>query len=257
MKSIVIKCGGSVMNELAPSFFDSMKNLEVAGYHLIFVHGGGPDINKMLELHQVQSEFVNGLRKTTNEVMEIVEMVLSGQANRKLATKLHHHGFKAIGINGSDHGFLQADYINEQELGLVGEIKQVKSEWLKVMLDHQYLPVITPIAMTEKGVKLNVNADVAAASVAKAINAESCIFVTDVEGVLIDGKRANELDTVEIKQHIDSGEISGGMIPKVLSAVSALEHGLQSVMIVSGKNEFYDGSKWIGTKIKKRTEVLQ
>ncbi|MDQ0268763.1 acetylglutamate kinase [Cytobacillus purgationiresistens] len=257
MKSIVIKCGGSVMNELSPSFFESMKNLEEAGYRLIFVHGGGPDINKMLEIHQVKSEFVNGLRKTTAEVMEIVEMVLSGQANRKLTTMLHLNGFKAVGINGSDYGFLQADYMNEQELGFVGEINQVKTEFLDIILNHHYLPVITPIAMTENGVKLNVNADFAAASVAKAIDAESCIFVTDVEGVLIDGVLALELDTAGVNEHIKSGQISGGMIPKVSSAVSALEHGLQSVMIVSGKNEFFDGTMWNGTKITKKSGVLQ
>ncbi|MCA1027450.1 acetylglutamate kinase [Cytobacillus kochii] len=258
MKRIVIKCGGSVMDQLSPAFFESLHHLQKNGYQLIFVHGGGPEINKMLQIHKVESQFINGLRKTTPETMKIVEMVLSGVANRKLATLLDSNGFEAVGLNGSDHGFLQADFINEAELGLVGEITKVKAELLEVILNKGYIPVVTPIATTEDGKKLNINADFAAASVAKAIEAEMCIFVTDVEGVLINKQLVEHLDTEEIKQHIDSGEISGGMIPKVNSAVAVLEQGLASVMIASGKHNFFNGEAWTGTKMtKKQVEVVQ
>ena len=109
MKKILIKCGGSVLDELTPAFFDSLKALQAGGYQLIFVHGGGPDINKMLSMYQVEPEFHNGLRKTTKETLEIVELVLSGQTNRKLVGKLTENGLQAIGLNGSDGGCLQGE----------------------------------------------------------------------------------------------------------------------------------------------------
>lgn len=258
MKRIVIKCGGSVMDQLSPAFFESLHHLKKSGYQLIFVHGGGPEINKMLQIHKVESQFINGLRKTTPETMEIVEMVLSGVANRKLATLLDRNSFQAVGLNGSDHGFLQADFIDEAKLGLVGEITKVKAELLEVILNKGYIPVVTPIATTKDGKKLNINADFAAASVAKAIAAEMCIFVTDVPGVLINKQLVEHLDTEEIKQYIDSGEISGGMIPKVNSAVAVLDQGLASVMIASGKKTFFNGEEWTGTQMtKKQVEVVQ
>lgn len=257
MKSIVIKCGGSVMEELDDSFFKSLADLKNRGYQLVFVHGGGPAINKMLELYQVPHEFENGLRKTTPEVMEVAEMVLAGQSNRKLTAILEKHGFKAFGVNGSDAGLFKGEFLNQEKLGLVGEITSVNRPVLEMLLSEDLVPVITPIAAAEDGTKLNVNADYAAAAVASAIHAEHCIFVTDVQGIFLDGKLSPHLDTEEIEQHIKDEKITGGMIPKVTSAMKAISKGLNSVMIVSGKDKFYENGSWAGTNVSAKMEVFK
>lgn len=257
MKTIVIKCGGSVMDELTPDFFESLIDLEKQGYQLIFVHGGGPDINKMLDLFQVPHEFVQGLRKTTSQALEIVEMVLSGQTNRKLVAKLQSYGLKAFGLNGSDGGVLQGEFIDQEQLGFVGDVTKVNKEVITMLLQDKYIPVITPIAVAEDGSKLNINADFAAAAVANALEVEHCIFVTDVDGIMIDGNIVLQTNTEEIDRYISEGQITGGMIPKVKSAVASIEKGIKSVMIVSGKKKFFDGVQWIGTEINAKERVLK
>lgn len=257
MKTVLIKCGGSVLDELTSSFFSSLKDLEKQGYRLLFVHGGGPDINKMLDLYNIEHEFVNGLRKTTAEAMEIVEMVLSGKTNRKLAAMLNANGFKAFGLNGSDAKVLQAEFIDEEKLGFVGDIKKVNIEAISMLLNDNYTPVITPIASGENGMRLNVNADYAAVAIAKALNADHFLFVTDVDGIVIDGQVVQQIDTDEIDKYIIDKQITGGMIPKVKSAIGAIESGLQSVRIVSGKNPFFEGDQWNGTVIKAGEKVYK
>ncbi|WNS76847.1 acetylglutamate kinase [Bacillus sp. DTU_2020_1000418_1_SI_GHA_SEK_038] len=257
MKTIVIKCGGSVLDELTPDFFESLIDLDKQGYKLIFVHGGGPDINKMLDLFQVPHEFVQGLRKTTSQALEIVEMVLSGQTNRKLVAKLQSYGLKGFGLNGSDGEFLQGEFIDKEQLGFVGDVTRVNKEVITMLLQDRFIPVITPIAVTEDGTKLNINADFAAAAVANALEVEHCIFVTDVDGIMIDGNLLLQTDTEEIDKYIDQGQITGGMIPKVKSAAASIEKGIKSVMIVSGKKKFFDGFQWIGTEINAKERVLK
>lgn len=256
MKTIVIKCGGSVMDELTPTFFDSLIELQKQGYHLIFVHGGGPDINKMLDLFQVPHEFVHGLRKTTAQAMEIVEMVLAGQTNRKLVAKLQMNGLKGFGLNGSDGCFLQGEFIDEENLGFVGDITKVNKDVINMLLQDDYIPVITPIAVTASGTKLNINADFAAAAIANALGVEHCIFVTDVDGIMIDGNLVLETNVSEIDEFIAEGKITGGMIPKVKSATASIEKGIKSVMVVSGKKLFFDGIQWIGTEINAKERVM-
>ncbi|MBT2689023.1 acetylglutamate kinase [Bacillus sp. ISL-47] len=257
MKSIVIKCGGSVMEELGDSFFKSLSELKNQGYQLVFVHGGGPAINKMLDLYQVPHEFINGLRKTTSEVMEVAEMVLAGDSNRKLTAMLEKHGFKAFGVSGSDGGLFKGEFLDQEKLGMVGEITSVNRSVLEMLFSEDLVPVITPIAAAKDGTKLNVNADYAAAAVASAIHAEHCIFVTDVKGIFIDGKISPHLDTEEIEQHIKDEKITGGMIPKVTSAMKAISKGLNSVMIVSGKDKFYENGSWVGTNVSAKMEVFK
>lgn len=249
MNYIVIKCGGSVLDELTGSFFTSLSELKKQGYRLVFVHGGGPDINEMLELCNIKPQFVNGLRKTDEHSLKIAEIVLSGQTNRKLVAMLQQHQFSAIGINGSDAYCLQADYLNREELGFVGEIKKVNLEYVELVVYGNYIPVITPIGITENGEKLNINADYVSAEVAKALHAEQCLFVTNVDGVFINGSLSEELSKQEIHTYIANGEISGGMIPKVTSALNAVERGVKSVMIVSGIKPFFENGKWNGTRI--------
>ncbi|MGM0877871.1 MAG: acetylglutamate kinase [Bacillota bacterium] len=255
MKYIVIKCGGSVLDELTSSFFTSLSDLENLGYKLVFVHGGGPDINEMLKLSNVKPQFVNGLRKTDEQTLKIAEMILSGQTNRKLVAILQKYQFSAIGINGSDGYCLQANYINREELGLVGKISKVNKEFLELFLNSNYIPVITPIGITKNGEKLNINADYAAAEVAKALHAEQCLFVTNVDGVFIEGSLASSLSKQGVHTFIANGEISGGMIPKVQSALNAMEKGVESVMIVSGKKTFFENGKWHGTRIYQKEPI--
>jgi acetylglutamate kinase len=249
MKKIVIKCGGSVLDQLTPDFFNSLKALQASEYQLIFVHGGGPDINKMLSMYQVEPEFHNGLRKTTKETLEVVELVLSGQTNRKLVGKLTENGLQAIGLNGSDGGCLQGKLIDEASLGFVGEITIVNEKLISILMEEGFIPVITPIAVNEEGQKLNINADYAAAAVAGAVGAQNCIFVTDVPGIMVNGEVVPQMAKAEVEAYIEDGTIYGGMIPKVTSALSALDKGLASVMIVSGKTSFFNGTEWKGTNI--------
>lgn len=257
MKRILIKCGGSVLDQLSSEFFESIEELVKKGYQIVFVHGGGPDINQMLEKMNVTPVFVNGLRKTDEETLRVVEMVLSGKTNRKLVEKLTNNKLHAIGVNGSDAGLFEAEYVNKEELGFVGEIHSVNESIIKLLLSKGIIPVITPIALAQDGKKLNVNADYAAAAIANALKVEHCLFVTDVDGIRINGKILPEITMKDINYHIKSGEIYGGMIPKVQSALSALKKGVESVMIVSGKNRFFSDHNWQGTKIIGKEMVIQ
>ncbi len=257
MKTLVIKCGGSIIDELSESFFESIKELQSRGWRMVFVHGGGPDINAMLEQSNITPIFENGLRKTTAEVMEIVELMLSGKSNRSLVHKLESHDIKAIGLNGSDGKMLIGSYIDESVLGAVGEIEKIDTDLLEVLLQKGICPVLTPISITESGQKLNVNADMAAGAVAKALGAQMCLFVTDVKGVLKEGNLLSQLTATETKEMIKEGTIYGGMIPKVTTALSVLEKSIPEVMIVSGKSCFYDNNDFIGTKFVTQEGVYQ
>lgn len=249
MKKVLIKCGGSTLDDLSAEFFSSLLELKKQGYAIIIVHGGGPDINKMLTRLHVEPEYDNGLRKTNEQALNVVEMVLSGQTNRKLVDKLTKNGLSSIGLNGSDAGLLEGDFVDKERLGLVGEITSVNINLIDMFLEKGLIPVITPIAIRSDGIKLNVNADYAAAAVANALKVEHCLFVTDVEGIMIDGQVKESISITDINQYIENGDIYGGMIPKVNSAVAAIKKGIESVRIVAGTKQFFHHNKWHGTKI--------
>lgn len=257
MKVVVIKCGGSIIDELSPSFFYSLVEMKRNGYVPIFVHGGGPDIDDMLKMLQIPSEFHQGLRKTTKEILHVAEMVLTGKTNRQLTEQLTTHGFKPFGISGSDGKCLQADFVDQKKLGYVGEITSVNKHLIQSFLEKGYVPVITPIAVTKGGQKLNINADYAAAAVASAFGAEQCLFVTDVEGIIVDHTVVESISIEEINSLIADGTITGGMIPKVNSAIAAINKGLHSAMIVSGKSAVFQDGKFMGTEICKKERVYQ
>lgn len=256
MKRVLIKCGGSILEELSSDFFFSVHELKKQGYEIVIVHGGGPDINKMLQQLNVQPEYVDGLRKTDEKTLSVVEMVLSGQTNRKLVQMLTENDLPAIGLNGSDANLLQGDFVDVERLGFVGEIKGVNAELLEMLLAQDFIPVITPIAIRKDGTKLNVNADYAATAVANALNVDHCLFVTDVEGIMINGKVQEALPLGAVNQYIAEGEIYGGMIPKVNSAIAAIKKGIDSVRIVAGKNSFFHDNEWYGTKIYEKESVV-
>lgn len=247
MKILLIKLGGSILHELNESFFSSLKDLQNEGYQLVFVHGGGPDINQMLETLNIEPEFHNGLRKTTKNVLDVVQLVLSGKTNRSLVSLLQKNGLEAIGLQGSDVSLLKGEHIDKETLGEVGRVTSVNTDLLQKVLSMGLIPVVTPLAQSKNGHTLNVNADMAAGAVANALSAESCIFVTNVKGVLNNTDLIEEMSADEAEHLIEQKVINGGMIPKVKTALKVLDTGIEQVRIVSGKELFFDKGKWIGT----------
>ncbi|MEK3886477.1 acetylglutamate kinase [Bacillus sp. FSL K6-3431] len=255
-KIIVIKCGGSMIESLTDEFYESIKNLQTLGYQPVIVHGGGPAINSMLDKMKIQSEFVNGLRKTTSEVMDVVEMVLSGSIANKLVRQLQAHGIPSIGINGADNGLLYAEAKDKDNLGFVGQITKINKDVINKLLSINMVPVISPIAIGIDGVDCyNINADTAAGEIAVALEAYKLLFVTDVPGVLKDGEMIKDATNKEILALIDDGTIYGGMIPKVMAAIQGLEGGMNEAVIVSGKTPLIEGADMLGTIIRKEVEV--
>ncbi|MBS4203475.1 acetylglutamate kinase [Lederbergia citrea] len=255
---VVIKCGGSMIDSLSKDFYEGIREMQNNGYKPIIVHGGGPAINQLLEDLSIESEFVNGLRKTTDDVMNVVEMVLSGTMTNKLVRQLQKHGITSIGITGSDGGLMYAKAKDLENLGLVGEITHVNQDLLFNLISIGLVPVISPIAMSSDSEDYyNINADTAAAAVAVAVKAEKLLFVTDVPGVFKDSKIIEQATTIEIMSLIDDGTISGGMIPKVMAAIHSLEGGMNEVMIVSGQTHLLDGSKINGTTIQREMEAVK
>ncbi|MEH7235487.1 acetylglutamate kinase [Bacillus sp. JJ1562] len=258
MQTIVIKCGGSILAKLSDSFFNSIKELKESGYRVVVVHGGGPEIGQTLTSLNIESEFVNGLRKTTKEVLDVVEMVLSGTVNKKVVVELEKAGIPSVGLSGCDAKLISAKPVNLDQLGYVGEIAQVNISFLEFLLSQNYVPVISPIGIDENFTKYNINADTAAASVAIALKAEHLLFVTDVDGIKKDGEVLPSLSTDSVLTLIEEGTIYGGMIPKVRAALSALnDGGLNEITIINGKDSLLsmDGTLK-GTKIVKELEVV-
>ncbi|MCC9021389.1 acetylglutamate kinase [Bacillus nakamurai] len=255
-KTIVFKCGGSVIRELSAAFFQNVKELMQTGWSIAIVHGGGPEITNMLKKLSIETEFAGGQRKTTKPVLEIAEMVLSGTVNKFFVAELAKNGLKAAGISGKDGGLLQASYLDQGKYGEVGEITKTDPAIIQALMKDGIIPVIAPLSMTSEFETLNVNADVAASAVAAALNADKLIFVTDVEGIMNGQNLLDVLTPQEVQSLIDEGVISGGMIPKVKSALSALGEGVPEVMIVNGKGAFFTDGIFQGTKIVKEKEIV-
>jgi len=253
-RTFVIKYGGSAMvnEELRETFARDVVLLKLVGINPVIVHGGGKHINRMLQRLGIEVEFVGGIRKTTEEVMHIVEMVLSGDINKDIVALINKHSGEniyAVGLSGRDGRLLKARKIDKNyfieklgieppsaDIGMVGEITEVNTRLLQVLMAQNYIPVIAPIGVGEGGEAYNINADIAAAEVAKALKAEKLIFLTDTEGVKDkEGKLIKKLKDDQIEELIKDGTIGGGMIPKVRSAVEALRGGVRKVHIVDGR----------------------
>ncbi|WP_270166184.1 acetylglutamate kinase [Paenibacillus sp. SYP-B4298] len=238
----VMKCGGSTLAALPPSFFEDLRALQEQGVRPVIVHGGGPAISETLSKLGIESEFVNGLRKTSNEVLDVVEMVLAGRINKEIVRKIGQSGAKAIGLSGVDGGLIQAEPVaNHAEIGYVGDVTDVNAAIIEGIMELEYIPVIAPIGIDAAGQRYNINADTAAGAVASHLNVERMIVVTDVPGILkeMDGvKRVLPTVTIaEIEEMIASGEIYGGMIPKVRAAIQCIQGRVSEVVIVSGEEE--------------------
>jgi acetylglutamate kinase len=236
----VMKCGGSTLAALPDSFFNDMKQLQDEGIIPVIVHGGGPAISDTLGKLGIESEFVNGLRKTDEAVLDVVEMVLAGQINKEIVRKIQLSGARAIGLSGVDGHLIQAKPVaNAHEVGLVGDVTKVNAELLQGIITMGYMPVIAPVGLgADGGQRYNINADTAAGAVASHLGVERMIVVTDVPGIMktVNGeKRVLPSVTVqEINEMIESGDIYGGMIPKVRAAIQCIQGKVNEVIIVNG-----------------------
>lgn len=236
-KRIVIKLGGSMLERLDENFFITLKKLQAAGTELIIVHGGGPAIDKELAKNNIVSTTINGFRVTTAEAIGIVQSTLVGQVNPALVHQLNKSAIAAIGLNGSDGNLLKCTILNKEIYGFVGEIKSVNSSILEMLLANGITPVISSISCTEEGTPLNINADTVASKITLAIKAESLLLVTDMPGIRIGGEVQLVVTPTKIDKWIASGEIYGGMIPKVNAALDCLAAGIPSVQIVDEQLE--------------------
>ena len=252
MKYLIIKCGGSIFEQIPSSFYEEIVNIQKEGeYYPIIVHGGGPAITNTLTRLNIETTFVNGLRKTTEDVLNVVEMMLSGSLNKQIVRHLVKAGGSAIGISGVDGMLLEAKPVsNANEIGLVGEVTHVNVKLLKLMEEQNLIPVVSPLGIDQFGQHYNINADIAAAAIAESLNGTICL-ITDVEGVIINGNVQTVLTEKEVEYYIESEQITGGMIPKVRSAIDCLKSGASEVVILNGRevqalSRFSKGEK-IGT----------
>ena len=251
-KKILIKYGGHAMvdEKAMTSTARDTVLLKYVGMKPLIVHGGGPDISNYMDKLGKESKFIQGLRVTDEETMEIIEMVLAGKISSDIVSEIIKHDGDAIGLSGIDSSLIYAHKKGvskhestgeEVDLGLVGEVDRINSHLLQMFVDNDYIPVISPIGIAEDGTSLNLNADTAAGEVASSVGAEKLIILTDVPGVLRDPSDPSTLiqkiRISEIPQLIEEGIISGGMIPKIETCVKAIENGVKSCHIIDGRKE--------------------
>ena len=240
-KTIVVKYGGNAMisDELRQAVISDIILLHLVGIHVVVVHGGGPEINEMLKKVGKESKFVDGLRYTDQEIMDIVQQVLCGRVNKNLVATLNRKGGKAIGLCGMDGGLFQATQLDEK-YGLVGEVTEVCADPVITALKNGYIPVVSTVAQgVDADTAYNINADTAAAKLATALGAERLLLLTDVRGLLRDPKDEStliqELNVSAVPGLVKDGIISGGMIPKIECCVEAVRSGVHSTVILDGR----------------------
>ena len=241
-KIIVVKYGGSAMvdEELKRKVIQDVVLLKLVGFKPIIVHGGGKEISKWVEKSGMTPEFKNGLRVTDEPTMEIAEMVLN-RVNKSLVSLIEELGVKACGISGKDGGMLKVEkkYSKGEDIGYVGEVKDVDTTLIHSLLKDDFIPVICPIGYDNDFHSYNINADDAACAIARAMNAEKLAFLTDIEGVYKDpndpSTLISELQISEAKEFIEKGYIGGGMLPKLNNCIDAIENGVSRVHILDGR----------------------
>lgn len=239
---IVVKYGGSAMTseEIKANVIKDVTLLKLVGFKPIVVHGGGKEISRWVSKVGMEPRFVNGLRVTDSETMELAEMVLS-KVNKQLVSMVQGLGVKAVGISGKDGGLLTCKkrYSNGEDIGYVGEITDVNPKILLDLLEKDFLPIVAPIGMDENFESYNINADDAACAVAKAVNAEKLAFLTDIEGLYRDindkSTFISRLTASDAKGLLNDGIIGGGMLPKLTNCIDAIENGVNNVHILDGR----------------------
>ncbi len=239
-KTIVIKYGGHAMVDetLKKSLMLDLILMKYVGINPVVVHGGGPRINAMLERLDIKSQFINGLRVTDQETMDVVEMILMGKINKEIVSMINQHGGKAVGLSGKDGKMLMAQQ-RDPQLGFVGDIKEINPDIIHQLANEGYIPVISPIGAGSNGESFNINADSVAGELAAALKASKLIMLTDVKGIMADSKDEKSLISIlEINQAeslIRDGSINKGMIPKVEACINALHHGVKRTHILDGR----------------------
>ncbi|MBC7191287.1 acetylglutamate kinase [Marinobacter sp.] len=249
-KTVVIKYGGNAMEneELKSSFARDMVLMKLVGINPIVVHGGGPQIGGLLERLNIQSRFVNGMRVTDSETMDVVEMVLGGQVNKQIVSLINSHGGTAVGLTGKDANLIRARKLAVKEnpdeakpseiidIGHVGEVVSVNVDVIEMLTRSNVIPVIAPIGVGADGASYNINADLVAGKVAEAVKAEKLILLTNVSGLKSkEGKVLTGLTAKQVNQLIEDGTIHGGMLPKIRCALSAVENGVGTSHIIDGR----------------------
>ncbi|PLX89098.1 MAG: acetylglutamate kinase [Desulfuromonas sp.] len=251
-KTIVIKYGGNAMVEerLKEGFARDIILMKYIGLNPVVVHGGGPQIGKVLEAMKIESRFVQGMRVTDSATMDVVEMVLGGKVNKEIVRNINLHGGKAVGLTGKDGGLIRAcklemtaanpDTLTPEiiDIGMVGEVESVDPTVISALEESNFIPVIAPIGVGLEGETYNINADLVAGRIAGALKAEKLILLTDIEGVK--DKQGHLISTIDIQRVpdlINDGTISGGMIPKINCCVDAIEEGVTKTHIIDGRME--------------------
>lgn len=243
-KTLIIKYGGNAMIDprLESGFAQDVVLLKYIGMNPVIVHGGGPQIGKMLERLGIASRFVRGMRVTDAATMEVVEMVLVGAVNKQIVSLINGHGGKAVGLSGKDGRLIRAVRMHlagadaAEDIGMVGEVASINASVIETLDRDGFIPVIAPVGFSEEGETLNINADLAAAHVAAALHAEKFVLLTDVEGIRgADGEVIPTLDAATARRLIADGVIAGGMIPKVECCLTALAGGVGKTHIVDGR----------------------
>ncbi len=247
--TIVIKYGGHAMvdEQLKQDFARDITLLKFIGLNPVVVHGGGPQINSVLDQMGIQPRFVRGMRLTDERTMDVVEMVLGGKVNKAIVHQINQQGGKAVGLSGKDGGLIQAkklqivqqpDSDKPPEIidpGLVGEVTHINSDIIEKLTQQGFIPIIAPVGAGKAGETFNINADLVASRIATALKAGRLVLLTDVDGVLdADGHLISSINAAQIKQMIDDQRISGGMIPKIEFALGAIENGVEKVQIING-----------------------
>jgi len=240
----VIKYGGSIMAdaELKEKLIEDITLLKYVGINPVVVHGGGPAINKTLDRLNIKANFIDGLRVTDKDTMEIVEMVLSAQINKEIVALINKMQAKAVGVSGKDGNLIKAkkkEFTDPaKDLGFVGEVEEINPELIEKLIEDGYIPVIAPVGVNEAGEGLNINADSVAGELAAALKAEKLIYLTDVNGIRYEAadpeSRVSQLKFSEIKRWIAEGKIQGGMLPKVRGCMQAVESGVIRTHILNG-----------------------
>ncbi len=247
--TIVIKYGGHAMADaqLKTDFARDVTLLKFIGLNPVIVHGGGPQINRVLDAMGIRSKFVKGLRLTDEPTMDVVEMVLGGKVNKSIVAQINQQGGKAVGLSGKDGGLIQAKklrIVHQEDAnkppeiidpGLVGEVTHINPSIINTLTQHGFIPVIAPVGTGESGETYNINADLVASRIAIALKAGRLILLTDVDGILdASGDLVSSIGAVTIQQMIANKSISGGMIPKIECALEALQSGVEKVPIING-----------------------
>jgi len=236
-KIFVVKLGGKVMldEESMNSVTQDLALLNSIDIRPVVVHGGGPEITRTMEKFNKKPEFINGLRVTDKETMEIAMMVLIGKINTQIITSLSRYGVDAIGLSGKSSKLIEAK-IKDEKLGMVGEIEKINTKILDLMIDNNYIPVIAPVGIDHEGNSLNINADTVASKIASALKAEKLIIMTDVDGILdADEELIPEISIKNFQKIIDEGIIKGGMLPKVEACMNAIQSGVKKAHIIKGE----------------------